>query len=129
MFLSHIQRAEYPEVCGWHLCPYSRNVMPSPEPKQMNWQVGLAHTGTSLETLFLFINVFLRSKWPEQYGGLCRMKHTLAVNQKGVVWSGIIRGFVSKINEAAGIANICQGDSNPEQLLESQDYSHVGQPC
>lgn len=57
------------------------------------------------------------------------MKHTLSVNQNGVLWSGITRGFVSKINEVAGIANICQGDSNSEQLLEPQDSSHVGQPC
>lgn len=46
-----------------------------------------------------------------------------------MLWSGIIRGFVSKINEVAGIANICQGDSKPQQLLEPRDPSPAAQPC
>lgn len=54
--------------------------------------------------------------------------HWLSI-KKGALWSGIIRGFVSNINEVAGIANICQGDSNPQQLLEPPYPSHAGRPC
>lgn len=59
--------------------------------------------------------------------GFCGRKHTPAVNQEVRLWSGVVRGLVSNINEVPGTANICQRDSNLFQLLET--HTHLPASC
>lgn len=73
------------------------------------------------------LSLSLPFSWSQTVKGFSRRKHTPAVNHKVGLWSGIVRGLVSNINEVAGTANICQRASNLFQLLET--HRHFPASC
>lgn len=83
----------------------------------------VSSNGNSPNSHFAPISLFsLAPSFPQTVKGFCGRKHTPAVNHKVGLWSGIVRGLVSNINEVAGTANICQRDSNLFQLLETHRH-------